>query len=201
MTCSGCLFERIRSRRVSPVHAADLFSNFADLQTFRRCEKDASADGEPKEMGEVCPHTPAFSRDTNAADKRRNVRILRHALKRNSRRMVLRRSCKEFLKTPQESLDLHIHQANASFSFGLPVGLTDTIGLCSAEGTRSPLPLTEEPRLVYSNSCKTAAGPAQMWDLASPDHFRMPSEANSGTEIHRTSGFWPKTKGVWEIAE
>ncbi len=118
-----------------------------------------------------------------------------------SRRMVLRRSCKEFLKTSQESLDLHIHQASASFSFGLPVGLTDTIGLCSAEGTRSPLPLTEEPRLVYSNSCKTAADPAQMWDLASPDHFRMPSEANSGTEIHRTSGFSPKTKGVWEIAE
>jgi hypothetical protein len=55
--------------------------------------------------------------------------------------------------------------------------------------------------VVPSNPGERAADPAQMWDLASPDHFRMPSEFNSGTEIHRTSGFWPKTKGAWEIAE
>jgi hypothetical protein len=79
---------------------------------------------------------------------KKDFRILSMPGNGKSRRIVLRRSCKEYLETSQESPELHIHQASASFSFGLPVGLTDTIGPCSAEGTRSPLLFTEEPRDV-----------------------------------------------------
>jgi hypothetical protein len=52
MICPGCLSERIRTRRASPVLAVDLSSNQGDFQTFHRSEAGSFAERLPKDIND-----------------------------------------------------------------------------------------------------------------------------------------------------
>lgn len=49
--------------------------------------------------------------------------------------------------------------------------------------------------VVCSNPGKTAVDPAEMYEFGASDRFDKHGNADSGIEIHRIAGFWPKAKG------
>jgi hypothetical protein len=77
-----------------------------------------------------------------------------------------------------------------------------TIGPRSAERTGSRLRLTGEPREWYVHiRGKEPLIRQKMWEFGSSDHIQNRGGADSGVEIHRTTGFWPKTTDACDIAE
>gem|GEM_PF-1792348 len=77
-----------------------------------------------------------------------------------------------------------------------------TIGLCSGEGTRSRLRLTQRRKAWYGlNFGKELLIRHKCWIWGSLDHFQKRSGADSWIEIHQRSVFRCETTGIPGIAE